>query len=187
MSARDYVTEGITIHWDPGICQHSGVCAATLPAVFRPRERPWIDPHGATADEIAAMIDTCPSRALTYTRTAAGTSDATATGGRGEPVIAVRHVPAQTRYEILTDESVAGFAHYTPFEGRFVFDHTVIHDQYAGQGLGSALARGALDDVRAQQGRIVPLCPFITTWLDRHPEYDDLVDHDLLERILANS
>lgn len=72
MSTKDYPTQGITIHWNASICQHSGVCARTLPAVFRPRERPWINQHEATADEIAAMIDTCPSHALTYTRTAPG-------------------------------------------------------------------------------------------------------------------
>jgi uncharacterized Fe-S cluster protein YjdI len=69
METRDYPTEGLTIHWNPGICQHSGVCARTLPAVFRPRQRPWIDQDAASAEEIAAMIDTCPSGALRYTWT----------------------------------------------------------------------------------------------------------------------
>ena len=68
MATRDYPTTGLTIHWDSEICQHSGVCARGLPTVFRPRERPWIDVDGGTADEIAAVIDACPSRALTYTR-----------------------------------------------------------------------------------------------------------------------
>lgn len=72
MSTKDYPAEEITVHWNPGICQHSGVCVRTLPSVFRPGQRPWIDQHAATADEIAAMIDTCPSRALTYTRTTPG-------------------------------------------------------------------------------------------------------------------
>jgi uncharacterized Fe-S cluster protein YjdI len=69
MSTKDYPAPGITIHWEPEICRHSGVCARTLSSVFRPRERPWIDQHAATADEIAATVDACPSGALTYTRT----------------------------------------------------------------------------------------------------------------------
>lgn len=69
VETRDYPTEDLTIHWRPTICQHSGVCARTLPEVFRPRRRPWIDPDAATAEEIAAMIDTCPSGALGYTWT----------------------------------------------------------------------------------------------------------------------
>lgn len=68
MSTRDYPTAGLTVHWDPSLCQHSRVCATTLPAVFRPRERPWVDADAAPADQLATTIDACPSRALTYTR-----------------------------------------------------------------------------------------------------------------------
>ena len=68
MATRDYPTAGLTIHWDSEVCAHSGICAATLPAVFRPREKPWIVADAATAEELAATIDTCPSGALRYTR-----------------------------------------------------------------------------------------------------------------------
>jgi uncharacterized Fe-S cluster protein YjdI/CDGSH-type Zn-finger protein len=69
VTARDYPTTGITIHWDSDICIHSGVCARTLPQVFRPREKPWVDADAADADAIAAAVDRCPSGALRYTRT----------------------------------------------------------------------------------------------------------------------
>jgi uncharacterized Fe-S cluster protein YjdI/predicted GNAT family acetyltransferase len=183
MATRDYPTEGLTVHWDPSICQHSGVCARTLPRVFRPRERPWIDPDAASAAEIAAMIDTCPSRALSYTWTAPEAelvSDAA-------PVIEVRNSPAHSRYEVRVDGALAGFTHYLTEDGALVFDHTLIKDAFAGQGLGSVLARGALDDVRAQGGRIVALCEYISGWLGKHPEYEDLVDHELHARILATA
>ena len=65
--SKDYEAEGITIHWNPDICIHSGNCARGLSQVFQPRERPWIKPENATAHEISATIDQCPSRALTYT------------------------------------------------------------------------------------------------------------------------
>jgi hypothetical protein len=113
-------------------------------------------------------------------------------GGRagGEPVgretFAVRHAPERTRYEVLVDGSVAGAAHYLEFEGRLVFDHTVIDDAYGGRGLGKVLAQGALDDVRAHGQRIVPLCEFMAGFLAKNPEYDDLVDRELLDRILAS-
>lgn len=68
MATRDYPTHGLTIHWDSEVCIHSGVCATTLPAVFRPRERPWILADAASADDLARTIDTCPSGALRYTR-----------------------------------------------------------------------------------------------------------------------
>ncbi len=45
------------------------MCARTLPQVFRPREKPWVDADAADADAIAAAVERCPSGALRYTRT----------------------------------------------------------------------------------------------------------------------
>jgi uncharacterized protein len=51
-----------------------------------------------------------------------------------------------------------------------------VFDQFEGHGVGSALARSALDEVRAKGERdVVPVCPFIHGWIDDHPEYGDLV------------
>ena len=69
VTRRDYPTAGLTVHWDSDICIHSGVCSRTLPQVFRPREKPWIDADAADAAALAAAIDKCPSGALRYTRT----------------------------------------------------------------------------------------------------------------------
>lgn len=65
---RDYAGDGIVVHWEPGICQHSRICARTLGRVFRPLSRPWVHADQADADEIAAAVDRCPSGALRYTR-----------------------------------------------------------------------------------------------------------------------
>ena len=97
----------------------------------------------------------------------------------------VTHAPDERRYEIRVDDELAGFAEYVEKGGRLIFTHTEIADRFGGQSLGSALARAALDDVRANGIDIVPLCPFIAGWIDRHPEYEDLVDHELLARIEA--
>ncbi len=102
-------------------------------------------------------------------------------------MIEVLDAPERSRYEILVDGTFAGFTHYQPYEGSLVFDHTVIKEQFAGQGLASKLVRATLDDVRAQQGRIVPLCEYVAGWLEKNPDYDDLVDRDLLARILATA
>ena len=56
-----------------------------------------------------------------------------------------------------------------------MFTHTEIDPAFEGHGVGSALAKAALDDVRAKGLKAVPLCPFIRTWIDRHPDYEDLV------------
>ena len=56
-----------------------------------------------------------------------------------------------------------------------MFDHTEIDDAYEGQGLGGQLARGALDDVRAQGLKVVAECPFIKAWIAKHEDYQDLL------------
>lgn len=68
-ATREYVGAGITVHWDSGRCIHSGYCWRGAPTLFRPAARPWVHLDGADADEVARVIDTCPSGALTYTRT----------------------------------------------------------------------------------------------------------------------
>lgn len=88
------------------------------------------------------------------------------------------HVPEKTRYEARVDGSLAGFAEYTVRDGVWHFDHTEVDDAYEGKGVGSTLAREALADVRERGVRIVPDCPFIKRWIDRHPDHADLVHSD---------
>jgi len=63
----DYVGQNITIHDNRGVCSHAGHCTDNLPAVFRMRTEPWIDPEAATVEEIIRVIEMCPSGALSYT------------------------------------------------------------------------------------------------------------------------
>ncbi|GAA0278831.1 GNAT family N-acetyltransferase [Actinomadura nitritigenes] len=79
------------------------------------------------------------------------------------------------RYEIRVDGGLAGFAEYERRGGAVVFTHTEVDPAFEGKGIGSALARGALDDVRAKGDPVVPLCPFIKKWIEKHPDYQDLV------------
>jgi predicted GNAT family acetyltransferase len=93
----------------------------------------------------------------------------------------VRDNPARLRYEIFDDDgALAGFAQYVLRGGRVIFVHTEIDDAYEGKGLGSRLAAGALDDVRRHGHLVVPLCPFIASYIEHHPEYADLVDQAAL-------
>jgi uncharacterized protein len=97
----------------------------------------------------------------------------------------VRDTPERSRYEASVDGEAAGFAEYRDVDGARVFTHTQVFDAFEGKGVGSALARSALDDVRARGARLVALCPFITAYLERHGDYADLVDHDLDARLRA--
>jgi len=81
----------------------------------------------------------------------------------------------QHRYELRIDGEVAGVVEYRfAGEGRIVLTHTEVDERYEGHGLGSRLARGALDDARAHGWQVVPRCPFIAEYIQHHPEYADL-------------
>jgi predicted GNAT family acetyltransferase len=84
--------------------------------------------------------------------------------------------PERQRYEALVDGESIGYSEYETEPGRVVFTHTVVRPEYEGRGIGSSLARFAVDDVRARGLRITPVCPFIRAYLRRHPEYDSIVD-----------
>jgi uncharacterized protein len=96
--------------------------------------------------------------------------------------IEVRDAPDRQRYEAIVDGTVAGFAAYRDDRGARVFTHTEVFPAFEGRGVGTALARGALDDVRASGGTLVARCPFIRSYIERHPEYADLVAADLDSR-----
>ena len=87
----------------------------------------------------------------------------------------VRDAPQQHRYEATVDGTLAGFAVYRDEAGVRVFVHTEVFPEFEGRGVGSALASGALDDVRASGGSLVAQCPFISAYIERHPDYADLV------------
>ncbi|MBV8081309.1 MAG: N-acetyltransferase [Actinobacteria bacterium] len=79
------------------------------------------------------------------------------------------------RYELHLDGEVAGFVDYRKREDRIVFTHAEVSPEHEGHGHGSRLARFVLDDARRQGLRVVPMCPFIALYVERHPEYQDLL------------
>ncbi|MDR0892349.1 MAG: (4Fe-4S)-binding protein [Mediterranea sp.] len=62
----EYTNGELTIVWRPDICIHAGICVKTLPAVYHPKERPWVQMENATTKQLMAQIDQCPSGALSY-------------------------------------------------------------------------------------------------------------------------
>jgi predicted GNAT family acetyltransferase len=91
-----------------------------------------------------------------------------------EPVVTDN--PAEHRFDITVDGALAGYADYHDRGKRRSFTHTVIDDAYEGQGLGSKLVRSVLDDARAHGFDVLPYCPFVRSYIDRHrDDYLDLV------------
>ena len=89
--------------------------------------------------------------------------------------ITVLHRPERSRYEVYVDGELAGHTRYERTPDAVNFVHTEVDPRFEGHGLGSRLAKGALDDVRASGGRIVATCPFIAAYVRRHPELADLL------------
>jgi uncharacterized protein len=99
------------------------------------------------------------------------------------PTIAVRNDPDGERYVAEIGAETAGYTVYHLRHGIYFFAHTEIEDRFTGQGIGKTLVRSALDDVRAHDGTIVPICPYVAGFINRNPEYEDLVDHEIFDRI----
>ena len=87
----------------------------------------------------------------------------------------VHDEPDRSRFVAQVEGRLAGVAAYELAEGLITFTHTVVEDEVEGQGVGSALARTALDAARERGLAVVPRCSFIAGWIDRHPDYADLV------------
>ena len=82
--------------------------------------------------------------------------------------------PARHRYELKVEGHVA-FAEYRPAAAVITFVHTLVPKELGGKGVGSALARGALEDVRRRGLKVVAQCPFIKGFIEKHAEFNDLL------------
>jgi uncharacterized Fe-S cluster protein YjdI len=63
---KEYSNGEVTIVWKNALCQHSGNCVRGLPGVFNSRVNPWINPEGASTEQIIEQVKKCPSGALTF-------------------------------------------------------------------------------------------------------------------------
>jgi uncharacterized protein len=87
----------------------------------------------------------------------------------------VQNNAQQGRYELSTPQGLA-FAEYRPAGSAVMFTHTEVPEEMEGQGIGSRLVKAALDDARAQGLKVIPMCPFVASYIGQHHEYLELVD-----------
>lgn len=91
--------------------------------------------------------------------------------------LTVRDDTESQQFQAVDDSGVvAGFSAYEREGGVLRFTHTVVDDAFEGRGVGSQLARTALDSARQDGVRVVAQCSFVASWIDRHPDYQDLLD-----------
>ena len=83
--------------------------------------------------------------------------------------------PDQDRYELRSGDELLGLVAYRLGDGVITLVHTEVDPAHEGQGHAATLARGALDDARSRGLRVVPSCPYIASYVEKHPEYADLV------------
>ena len=89
------------------------------------------------------------------------------------------------RFEISVDGTRAGLAQFVDADGQRIFFHTEVGDEFEGQGLAGQLVSAALDATRASGLRVVPVCPYVKRYVERHEEYADLVDPVTREAVAA--
>lgn len=98
--------------------------------------------------------------------------------------ISVTNQASANRYEARIGGELAGVVEYVRAGNVIVLAHTEVDPAFEGRGVGGTLARAALDDIRADgQLEVVPTCPFIVAWIQRHPEYVDLVSPSMRARV----
>ena len=87
----------------------------------------------------------------------------------------VRDNPTESRFEIVEDDTVAGYAEYTLAGDEMTLTHTVVDDAFSGRGFAKQLAEGALSQARDRDLEVVPECSFIASYVKKNQEWADLV------------
>lgn len=82
-----------------------------------------------------------------------------------------------SRWEVHVDGALAGLADYAVRNDTVLLTHTEVMIETQGVGLAGRLAEAAFADARTRGRSVAPLCSYMAAWVDRHPEYADLVAH----------
>jgi predicted GNAT family acetyltransferase len=89
--------------------------------------------------------------------------------------IEISDAPERNRYELSVDGETVGFTEYHKRPGLISFVHTEIDESVQGRGLGDTLIRFALEDARKRDLAVLPFCPFVKAFIERHREFEALV------------
>jgi uncharacterized protein len=133
------------------------------------------------ADHRDARETDVPGQLIEYFRETDELESAEGTPDEAEVV----DVPEKNRYELRLDGRLIGLAAYRRRNGRLVLTHTEVEEACSSRGFGSRLAAASLDDARRQGLEVVPLCPFIARFIERHAEYEPLVAASYRDRSAA--
>jgi predicted GNAT family acetyltransferase len=90
------------------------------------------------------------------------------------PVTEFANNNSRNRYEMTVDGAVA-FINYQMKDGAVALTHTEVPESLSGQGVGSKLVQNTLNDIRDRGLKLIPYCTFVKNYLEKHPEYQDIV------------
>ncbi len=94
----------------------------------------------------------------------------------GTDGIEIADAPAMERFEARDEAGeLAGYVTYQVTGNVIVYTHTEVRKAFQGRGVGSLLARAVMDDAKAKGRTVIPMCPYLAKWLDKHAEYEDIV------------
>ncbi len=84
----------------------------------------------------------------------------------------------RSQFEVHVGGERAGLVQYRLNGNVLSLIHTEVNDKFQGMGLAGTLARGALDSARERGLAVLPFCPYVASWIRKHPDYLDLVPED---------
>lgn len=90
--------------------------------------------------------------------------------------VEVRDNPEQSRFEILVDGALGGFAAYRIRDGRVIITHSEIDRAFRGQGLGARLAEDTLNQLRDRGATVIPACPYFAKYVSEHHDWDAMLE-----------
>ena len=87
----------------------------------------------------------------------------------------IKHNEAEHRFEITGDDAKPALLEYRLRGKQITLVHTEVPPEMEGKGIGGALAKRALEYAREHDLKVIPSCPFVTHYIERHPEYKSLI------------
>lgn len=87
----------------------------------------------------------------------------------------VTHIKNANRFEVLLENGQTAYLNYNEFDNSLNLSHTYVPKSFEGKGIAAAIVKIALDYARKNNLSIIPSCPYVAAYIERHPEHRDLV------------
>ena len=157
---RTYENDDIMVFWNPEMCQHASKCVGGDPDVFDPKRRPWVDLSKADAKEIAEIIDRCPSKALQYEL---------------KIKVEIEFSEIEERSKAFVDGKRIGECNFNVEGDTWIITHTGVRPEYNGKGIAKKLLLKVIEEARARNKKIKPVCAYAKKIMVGKEEYADVL------------